>query len=218
MASQSLDNNSTLVRESMNIDRGGVDPKDFAEAKEFLDVMNACTRMDYIAHDGMPVYIMSMEWFKRWRAFSNLDKVLHKTDARGRGSDLDADGGAAVDVNNIKLSIEGSAALEPPGEITNEDILEDERVKVLRDNDGVKAYTNCVLRPGLLENKHYIILPQPVWRQLYSKYGGTPIRRYIVSESDENNTTMVEVYLKKVMILFGWNEGSLTAPSRSGFL
>ena len=147
------------------------------EAKDVFDLMEAAN--DFMKEEGFPVNVISMSWFIKWRRFTNFHLIS------GERND---------DCSSMELS--QSNDKEFPGPINQEDILSKE--KILIDPDKIKNYCNMILKPGIEENKDFLIVSHKVWKYLFKKYGGQEIKRYIVSVNDDSNLTHVELNLKKV--------------------
>lgn len=133
--------------------------------------------------EALPVNIISMEWFKKWKKLHFFHEFSHE-----KPEDLDEEYSEDDEEGEIH-----KVSMEP---ITNEDILLKE--EFLKDPDDVKNYCNLVLKEGLEDNKDFIIVPHNVWKHLFKIYGGNEIKRFIVSVNDDSNLTLIEVWLKKV--------------------
>jgi ubiquitin C-terminal hydrolase len=66
----------------------------------------------------------------------------------------------------------------PPGRMDNSDLLE---------ADGT-------LKPALMENIHYYVVPAEIWKLLVEWYGGEPEIKRLMIETGVNKTLIVEIY------------------------
>lgn len=152
------------------------------EAKEVLALMESSDNS--MKEEGFPVNIISMSWFLKWKKYTNFYLISGE-----RGDDV-----------SMELSQESEKTSSKPGPINQDDILSSE--KILIDPDKIKNYCNMILKPGLEENKDFLIVSHKVWKYLYKIYGGQEIKRFIVSVNDDSNLTHVEMILKKVSLFY----------------
>ena len=159
------------------------------EAKEVFELMEISNNQNIMKEEGLPVNVVSMSWFVKWKKFTNFHLLS--------GEKLD-------DYSSMELSQDNNENFkhsdEKPGPINQEDILSKE--KILVDPDNIKNYCNMILRVGMEENRDFLIVSHKVWKYLFKIYGGQEIKRYIVSVNDDSNLTHVELSLKKVSFEF----------------
>lgn len=151
------------------------------EAQDVYTLMESSNSQNFMKEEGFPVNIISMSWFSRWKKFSSFHSLS----------------GEKYEENSMEFSQDIEGNIRKPGPINQDDILSKE--SMLIDPDKIKNYCNMILRPGLEENKDFLIVPHKVWKYLYKIYGGQEIKRFIVSVNDDSNLTHVELFLKKVL-------------------
>lgn len=93
----------------------------------------------------------------------------------------------------------------PPGPISNQLILEKLTPRFLPDPEPSKSYTNFKVKPGLVEQEDFQVVPKSAYHLLVTKYDhdSTELRRYSIATNTEGSNTMVEIWLKKVQVLSG---------------
>ena len=155
------------------------------EAQAVYELFNESNEHELTTTEFSIVHIVSMKWFEKWSAFTNFLPEMRRSPQKRSSNDL------------LKEEVERH---HPPGPINSDDII-DKEVEIVYDPDPVKAYCNIVLKEGIRENQDFIILPHPVWRYLHARYTGQDIRRYVMSLNDETDQTIVEVWLKKVILV-----------------
>jgi DUSP domain len=148
------------------------------------DLIDQANQKNYMNEEFLPVNIISMDWFKKWKRAHFFHEFSHE-----KPEDIEEEYEEEDDEDNENKK----TTLEP---ITNQDILSNE--DFLKDPDYVKSYCNSVLKEGLTENKDFIIVPQIVWKTLHRIYGGNEIKRLIVSVNDDSNLPFIAIWLKKV--------------------
>lgn len=150
-------------------------------------MMEFSNKEHYMTEEALPVNIISMKWLKKWKKYTLFHELSNE-----KQDDIDEcdyeDELDDLDRNNLK-----------PGPIKNTDILSNERF--LTDPDLTKSYCNFILKDNLQENVDYVIVSHKVWKFLFKIYGGTEIKRFIVSVNDDTNLTYIEVKLKMVKII-----------------
>ena len=153
------------------------------EAKEVFELMEASNDQNFMKEEGFPVNVISMNWFIKWKRFTNFHLISGER----------FDECSSMDLSQFNEK-------EVPGLINQDDILSNE--KILIDPDKIKNYCNMILKTGIEENKDFIIVSHKIWKYLFKIYGGQEIKRYIVSVNDDSNLTHVELNLKKVKYFF----------------
>lgn len=154
-----------------------------------------------LSEEGLPCYLLSARWFTKWKKYSFFHILS--------GEKLeDIDGNEIEDGLDFGDEASAGDATPPPnkqgknfpGPIDVTDLLSEE--EILLDPDRIKAYCNQMVRPGLEENREFVIVPHTVFKFLHKIYGGQELKRHVVFINDEGNLTHIEVWLKKVPFLF----------------
>eukprot|EP00850_Spirogloea_muscicola_P003312 SM000013S26481 [mRNA] locus=s13:674209:679222:+ [translate_table: standard] len=119
-------------------------------------------------------------WWRLWQLYVGGVEVAGASDAQGPTYD-----GFAAPVSKYSR----------PPPIDNDDLLEVPTSSPFISGDKARSRPVLLeLKPGLVEDKDYQIVPQGVWKELHGWYGGGPaiIRRAILSGAREE--LQVEVY------------------------
>lgn len=129
---------------------------------------------------GKPAYIITKKWWKKYKEY-----VHYKDVKRHNKPDHEAED-------------------RHPGPITNEEELcIQDNQSLLKGTGTVEQFdANCVdryLRSDVSERFDYKVINQELWEFLYSKYGGSEIRRYTIS--DGSFYTKVETRLKQIPLM-----------------
>ena len=132
--------------------------------------------MERIPQSGAPMYLLSKTWLKAYKEYICYADVKKNNKPSGE----------AVGENH-------------PGKIHNdEDLCEPENGINLKGTGSVEQFeTSCVdkyLKSDVRERYQFKIVNQELWTFLYSKYGGSEIKRYAIPVS--SYSTSIEVRLK----------------------
>ncbi|KAL8516501.1 hypothetical protein ACS0TY_014953 [Phlomoides rotata] len=120
---------------------------------------------------GGTFYLITQRWWQEWLEYVNQNQTSNLND----GSSSEHQGSIS------------SSALKRPSSIDNSDLVDDS----VSEDSGM----GIELHDTLVEGTDYILLPQEVWNQLYSWYGGGPLLARKVINTGLSQTEMsVEVY------------------------
>jgi hypothetical protein len=149
------------------------------ECKEFITLKNR-NKGERNPPVGTPQYLLSKLWLKKYKTY-----IFYKD----------------VKKNNKPVSTEEDLH---PGPITNdEDLCETDMTKNLIGTGTIEQYEKtCVdkyLKSDVRERYDYKVINQELWQFLYSKYGGSEIKRYSVPQGQY--WTTIEVRLKPVPLV-----------------
>ncbi|GKV28911.1 hypothetical protein SLEP1_g37898 [Rubroshorea leprosula] len=129
--------------------------------------------------EGDTFYLITQKWWQYWISYVNQDQ-------QNNGND-----GSSISANSDSP---GSSAFKRPGGIDNSDLVSD---AALGD-----ASIGIEIHDSLLEGRDYVLLPQEVWSQLYSWYGGGPtLERKVISSGLSKTELTVEVYPLRLQLL-----------------
>ena len=123
-------------------------------------------------------HLVSMDWFEKWKLYMGLSKPKNE---RCVSSASKTHGLSFFKPNK-----------QYPGPISNDDLLLKDKM-ILHDLQGTP------IKSELIENVHFIVIPEKLWRIWESVYGGRDILRI---SRIENNKIILDLYLKQVEILF----------------
>ena len=130
--------------------------------------------------EGEPVYLLSTEWFAKWKQYVGYSQV----------NGQEEDHRDFMDEEQHPVSFLGP--------IDQSAIIED--VDVLVDPDSKEDYTNYPIKLGLTENKDFLMLDQKLWKYFNQLYGGVSIPRFTYFKSERDFTPSVEIWLQRVFI------------------
>ncbi|XP_019188510.1 PREDICTED: ubiquitin carboxyl-terminal hydrolase 5 isoform X2 [Ipomoea nil] len=115
--------------------------------------------------EGDTFYLITQRWWHEWLEYVNQNQINSLND--GSASEY--------------------CALKRPSSIDNSDIIYEATSE--------SSVMGIELRDTLVEGTDYILLPQEVWNQLYTWYGGGPIlARKVISSGLSQTELAVEVY------------------------
>ncbi|XP_062165980.1 ubiquitin carboxyl-terminal hydrolase 5 isoform X2 [Alnus glutinosa] len=122
--------------------------------------------------EGDNFYLITQRWWQNWIEYANQDQPNNAND----GSSLLEHG-----------DLVGSSCLKRPAGIDNSDLI--------YDSASDDSTVGIEIHDTLLEGRDYVLLPQEVWNQLYSWYGGGPtLARKVISSGLSQTELAVEVY------------------------
>ncbi|CAK7340304.1 unnamed protein product [Dovyalis caffra] len=127
--------------------------------------------------EGDSFYLITQRWWQHWIGYVNQDQ----TNVTNDGSSM---------LENCDTI---SSSKRPPS-IDNSDLIYDANSE--ESNVGIEIHDT------LLEGRDYVLLPQEVWNQLYSWYGGGPaLARKVISSGLSQTEFAVEVYPLRLQLL-----------------
>ncbi|GAB4829450.1 ubiquitin-specific protease [Ancistrocladus abbreviatus] len=133
--------------------------------EERLKIRDISLAAESQSKEGDTCYLITQRWWQNWLDYVNQDQA---------------------NISNLETSLygsnsAGSCAVRRPSSIDNTDLIYDKMSEELHDT--------------LVEGRDYILLPQEVWDQLYSWYGGGPtLARKVISSGLSQMELAVEVY------------------------
>lgn len=129
--------------------------------------------------EGDTFYLITQKWWQYWITYVNQDHQINGND------------GSALSGNSDSP---GSSASKRPAGIDNSDLISD---AALGDSS-----ISIEIQDSLLEGRDYVLLPQEVWSQLYSWYGGGPaLERKAISSGFSQTELTIEVYPLRLKLL-----------------
>lgn len=165
---------------------------------EYLRKFKVTPNQDY--------YIIPTTWFSRWKTFINFEKYIPEP---------------FEEIHHDCMEEEIDYRLGP-GPILDENLLESPKgnntgfPSILHDNEPKFEEFSWSLKPGLVENRDFIIVDMRLFEYLFKKYNGIKLKcsSYIANEG--SNTINIETYLKPINFIInpfniiGW-------PIENGF-
>ncbi len=156
------------------------------QAETVLELMETSEEKGLLTTNNGMVHILSMSWFEKWKKYTNFESIRAKK--------------SKSKANNVEdLNDEDEIHIHP-GPINQDDILLSTK-DLLIDLEPSEESCNYVIKNGLVENRHFIIVSHLVWCYLANIYGGKDIRRYVYNPDQSRASATIEVWLKKVSFL-----------------
>ncbi|KAJ9141160.1 hypothetical protein P3X46_031732 [Hevea brasiliensis] len=127
--------------------------------------------------EGDTFYLITQRWWQHWIEYVNQDQP-----------NISNDGSFLLE----HCDLVGSS--KRPASIDNSDLIYDATSE--------DFYVGIEIHDSLLEGRDYVLLPQEVWNQLYSWYGGGPtLARKVISSGLSQTELAVEVYPLRLQLL-----------------
>ncbi|GMH26056.1 hypothetical protein Nepgr_027899 [Nepenthes gracilis] len=145
--------------------------------EERLRIRDISLASESQSREGDTFYLITQRWWQNWLDYVNQDQANIVND----------------EMHMHGLETAGSCALKRPSSIDNADLIYD----AASDDSSASE-----LHDTLVEGRDYILLPQEVWDQLYSWYGGGPILgRKVINSGLSQMELAVEVYPLRLQLL-----------------
>ncbi|XP_021615796.1 ubiquitin carboxyl-terminal hydrolase 5 isoform X2 [Manihot esculenta] len=127
--------------------------------------------------EGDTFYLITQRWWQHWIEYVNQDQP-----------NITIDGSSLLEHGDLV----GSS--KRPASINNSDLIYDATSEDL--------HVGIEIHDSLLEGRDYVLLPQEVWNQLHSWYGGGPtLARKVISSGLSQTELAVEVYPLRLQLL-----------------
>ncbi|KAJ9162941.1 hypothetical protein P3X46_022672 [Hevea brasiliensis] len=127
--------------------------------------------------EGDTFYLITQRWWQHWIEYVNQDQ-----------QNITNDGSSLLE----HCDLVGSS--KRPASIDNSDLIYDATSE--------DSHVGIEIHDSLLEGRDYVLLPQEVWNQLYSWYGGGPtLARKVISSGLSQTELAVEVYPLRLQLL-----------------
>lgn len=129
--------------------------------------------------EGETFYLITQRWWQHWIEYVNQDQTNNTYDGASYSEHCD---------------LANSNALKRPSGIDNSDLIYDGMPE--------DSVAGVEIHDTLLEGRDYVLLPQDVWNQLYSWYGGGPtLARKAICSGLSQTELAVEVYPLRLQLL-----------------
>ncbi|KAJ6870312.1 ubiquitin carboxyl-terminal hydrolase 5-like isoform X5 [Populus alba x Populus x berolinensis] len=164
----------TEVRVACNNSSGGAR---LTPEEERVLIRDIAITSESKSKEGDSFYLITQRWWQHWIDYVNQDQ----TNVTNDGSSM------LENCHTVSSS-------KRPASIDNSDLIYD--VNSEESNAGIEIHDT------LLEGRDYVLLPQEVWNQLYSWYGGGPaLSRKVISSGLSQTEFAVEVYPLRLQLL-----------------
>ncbi|XP_021296304.1 ubiquitin carboxyl-terminal hydrolase 5 isoform X2 [Herrania umbratica] len=136
--------------------------------------------------EGDSFFLITQKWWQHWIDYVNQEQQLNNNNNTNEGSSS-----LAGNSDSPRLT-----TLKRPSGIDNSDLISDGPSEDSSPGSGVEIHDT------LLEGRDYVLLPQQVWNQLYSWYGGGPtLSRKVIDSGLSQTEFAVEVYPLRLQLL-----------------
>uniref|UniRef100_A0A6N2N8G6 DUSP domain-containing protein n=1 Tax=Salix viminalis TaxID=40686 RepID=A0A6N2N8G6_SALVM len=164
----------TEVRVACNSSSGGAQ---LTPEEERVLIRDIAITSESKSKEGDSFYLITQRWWQHWIDYVNQDQTYVTNDGSFMLENCDT-------VSSSKR----------PASIDNSDLIYD--VNLEESNAGIEIHDT------LLEGRDYVLLPQEVWNQFYSWYGGGPaLARKVISSGLSQTEFAVEVYPLHLQLL-----------------
>ena len=112
-------------------------------------------------------FLVNRKWFDRWKDFISYDYIVK----------------LLVELRRPESEISVSRVLSNnsnPGEISNNQILLDLREQLKNRSSGL-SFCNKLLRKDIVPERDLVFLSEPIWKFIFSIYGGAEVRRFAIT-------------------------------------
>ncbi|KAL5546774.1 hypothetical protein UlMin_006461 [Ulmus minor] len=152
---------------------------DLSREEERVLIRDIALAAEANGKEGDTFYMITQRWWQHWIEYVNQDQPNNLNDASSFSEHCD---------------LVGSSILKKPANIDNSDLISDAALE--DSNAGMEIHDT------LLEGRDYVLLPQEVWNQLHTWYGGGPtLARKVISSGLSQTELTVEVYPLRLQLL-----------------
>ncbi|CAL9236397.1 unnamed protein product [Arabidopsis halleri] len=152
---------------------------DLSPEEERVFIRDIAIAAEANSKEGDTFYLITQRWWQEWIEYVNQDQPCNTNDGSSLSEHCDSP---------------GSSALKKPSRIDNSDLIYDSSLED-------PSNTSEIIET-LQEGRDYVLLPQEVWNQLRSWYGGGPtLARRVISSGLSQTELAVEVYPLRLQLL-----------------
>ncbi|XP_024003784.1 ubiquitin carboxyl-terminal hydrolase 5 [Eutrema salsugineum] len=152
---------------------------DLSPEEERVFIRDIAIAAEANSKEGDTFYLITQRWWQEWIEYVNQDQPCNTNDGSSLSEHCDS---------------AGSSTLKKPSMIDNSDLIYESALE-----DPSNA---CEIIDTLQEGRDYVLLPQEVWNQLRSWYGGGPtLARRVISSGLSQTELAVEVYPLRLQLL-----------------
>lgn len=157
--------------------------KELSPEEERVLIRDIAITAEANSKEGDSFFLITQKWWQHWIDYVNQEQ---------QPSNI-TEGSSALSGNSASP---GLSSLKRPSGIDNSDLIPDGPSE---DSD---PDSSVVIHDTLLEGRDYVLLPQQVWDQLYSWYGGGPsLSRKVINSGVSQTEFAVEVYPLRLQLL-----------------
>ncbi|XVF00085.1 hypothetical protein REPUB_Repub03eG0255200 [Reevesia pubescens] len=160
--------------------------KELSPEEERVLIRDIAITAESNTKEGDSFFLITQKWWQHWIDYVNQEQQQPNNNNNNEGSSS-----LSGNSNSPGLSI-----LKRPSGIDNSDLIIDGPSEDSDPNTGVEIHDT------LLEGRDYVLLPQQVWNQLFSWYGGGPtLSRKVINSGLSQTEFAVEVYPLRLQLL-----------------
>lgn len=149
---------------------------------------------------GTNWYLISSKWYRQWCAYTETTDLMSTSPTRYRTTlhTFKCDMSDESDDEDGMQSSLSHKSVQRPGPIDNTHLVNNL-------DEGDQPSEHVELKPNLLEQVDFVLVPRQVWELLVSWYGGGPEipRPVVVGPSGE---CFVEIYPVELIVSFVWSK------------
>ncbi|XP_007010658.2 PREDICTED: ubiquitin carboxyl-terminal hydrolase 5 isoform X1 [Theobroma cacao] len=160
--------------------------KELSPEEERVLIRDIAITAEANTKEGDSFFLITQKWWQHWIDYVNQEQQLNTNNNTNEGSSS-----LAGNSDSPRLT-----TLKRPSGIDNSDLISDGPSEDSSPGSGIEIHDT------LLEGRDYVLLPQQVWNQLYSWYGGGPtLSRKVIDSGLSQTEFAVEVYPLRLQLL-----------------
>ncbi|XVF24583.1 hypothetical protein REPUB_Repub13aG0140400 [Reevesia pubescens] len=159
--------------------------KELSPEEERVLIRDIAITAEANTKEGDSFFLITQRWWQHWIDYVNQEQQPNNNNNNEGSSSLSGNSDSP-----------GLSIIKRPSGIDNSDLITDVPSEDSNPNAGVDIHDT------LLEGRDYVLLPQQVWNQLYSWYGGGPtLSRKVINSGLSQTEFAVEVYPLRLQLL-----------------
>ncbi|XWS74654.1 hypothetical protein CRYUN_Cryun01aG0016500 [Craigia yunnanensis] len=161
--------------------------KELSPEEERVLIRDIAITAEANTKEGDSFFLITQKWWQHWIDYVNQEQQPNNHNNNNNEGSSSLSGNSDSPGLNI---------LKRPSGIDNSDLISDGPSEDLNPDSGVEIHDT------LLEGRDYVLLPQQVWNQLYTWYGGGPtLSRTVINSGISQTEFAVEVYPLRLLLL-----------------
>ncbi|GMI70099.1 ubiquitin-specific protease 5, PIGMENT DEFECTIVE EMBRYO 323 [Hibiscus trionum] len=161
--------------------------KELSPEEERVLIRDIALTAEANTKEGDSFFLITQKWWQNWIDYVNQDQQPNNNNNNNN------EGSSSLAGNSDS---NGSGISKRPLGIDNSDLISDGPAEDANSEDSAEIHDT------LLEGRDYVLLPQQVWNQLYSWYGGGPaLSRKVINSGLSQTEFAVEVYPLRLQLL-----------------
>ncbi|KAL9224386.1 hypothetical protein vseg_000423 [Gypsophila vaccaria] len=145
--------------------------------EERLKIRDISLTVESQSKEGDTFYLITQRWWQNWLDYVNNEQMNVVNDGP----------------SSLSSDSSGACELRRPSNIDNKNLI--------HDNASIDCKT-AELHDTLVEGRDYVLLPEEVWNQLYTWYGGGPtLARKVINSGLSQTELAIEVYPLRLQLI-----------------